>query len=810
MVFTAPVIQLTSIQQDLLARIESYYNAGKNSCLLFLPTGGGKTVVAADLIARWVRKGKRVLFCCHRIKLVDQTVDKLQRFYGIQAAVIQGASRVNKQAPVFVGMLQTLSNRELPPNIDLVIFDEAHSTSYWNTAYNIMLHYSGGIFAISKCKFLGLSGSPWRTKSTQGFCQFYDCLVTGPYLDELAAVGEITPVRHFGWGGLIDYSKLSMGAEDYTQESLEMVCDEALNEKIVTEYRCRYSHHNSVVFCGTVKQATDIHARFNGAGLKAGLIVGTTSSKERDSIYKQYEDGKIKVLVGVSVFTEGFDAPICDTVVLAYPTASRAKLYQMTGRSTRKYAGKIHAYLLDFCDNFSRLGFVTEHHPISLCPVERESLSFESLIKFCPKCNLASSRYARVCECGYIYSKESNIAAEIKSKKRKPDYDSYGEILTTEQRRQIGYLRRKLHKIIDKGADPSLVVRLFFDHYRTIPPIEWFLGAVFDSDTKDSTMRVWHDYLKRVRPFGETWWYEYWMRAEFGNKAVNFDRDDKWFEFFGCGADSSWEEVFDLYRGWITGKSESDVVNANLMLEQAAYQLKQWDYISTFTTNRARVSELQMKMLQLASDVIAAIIESDAAKLKKLINQDLHLWQNSIKYLTDDERGQLRRLLESYNSEKVEDFSYTLHLKEKALVGSWCLLNDNRICLIINVDINSGQYLGAIGNEHITFRLYNIKLVINFGDKVEREDYISEPSITWRLFIVKHAPQVYRSLNELYIFTKFNQDEAELELYVSNIIYKKFIHDLFDNKMLAPLVSVFQNEGKLLFLNIRCFDSHSY
>ncbi len=237
MLSIAPAIQLTSIQQDLLAKIESYYNAGKNSCLLFLPTGGGKTIVAADLIARWVRKGKRVLFCCHRIKLVSQTVDKLQRFYGIEAAVIHGANPVNYQAPVQVTMLQTLNNRELLENIDLVIFDEAHTTSYWGTTYNIMLHYSGEIFALSKCKFLGLTGSPWRTKQDQGFCQFYDCLVVGPYLDELAAAGQITPVRHFGWGGLIDYSKLTMGAEDYTTESLELVCDGAFNEKVVLQYR---------------------------------------------------------------------------------------------------------------------------------------------------------------------------------------------------------------------------------------------------------------------------------------------------------------------------------------------------------------------------------------------------------------------------------------------------------------------------------------------------------------------------------------------------------------------------------------------
>ncbi|GJD18892.1 hypothetical protein RIVM261_038480 [Rivularia sp. IAM M-261] len=795
MLSTASAIQLSSIQQELLEKIENHYRSGKKSCLLFLPTGGGKTVVAADLIARWVQNGKRILFCCHRTKLVGQTVDKLQRFYGIASSVIHGANPVNYKAPVQVAMLQTLSNRDLPPDIDLVIFDEAHTTSYWGTTYNIMHYYSGGVFALSKCKFLGLTGSPWRTKQQQGFCQFYDSLVVGPYLDELATLGEVTPVRHFGWGGLIDYSKLTMGADDYTAESLELVCDATFNEKVVLEYKRHYGHLNSVVFCGTVKQATDVYTQLNNAGLRAGLIVGTTSSKERDDLYEQYNAGIIKALVGVSVFTEGFDAPICNAAVLAYPTASLSKLYQMSGRPTRKYTGKTYAYLLDFCDNFSRLGFVTEHHPISLCPIEKEPQTFEPKLKSCPQCNALINRYARVCECGYIYSKCSNLAAEIKSRSRKPDFSQYGELLTVSERHQVAYLRRKLHNIINKGSDPSLVVRIFFEHYRKVAPVEWFLGAVFDGDKSPAKMQVWYDYLKRVRPFGDEWWYQYWMEAEFGNKAVNFNNNSNWCEYFECGADATWEEVFESYRMRVVSASENDVVNANVMLTYAAVALKQWDYVNTFTANRARVSGIQMKMLQLASDVIAAIKECNVVKLKTLINQDLHLWQSAIKYLTHEERIQLTNLLKSYNNEAEEIFTLNSNsVQPTDYIGSWCLLNDNRTCLIIKFDSSSGHFVGMLGDKYINFGFNSIELIVTLGLNMNNEKLPTETPPSWSEIIAKQAPPFYKLLDKLYIFANHNQTRSELELFASSIIYKRLVDDLF-NGLLAPIASILKPEA---------------
>ncbi len=327
---------LTEIQENLIKQVYNYYEMGKKSCLLYSTMGSGKTVVAAQIIADMVSQEKRVLFCCHRTKLITQVQQKLKNFYSIDAALIWADNKIDYSNNVQIATFQTLQKQDiLPPDIDLCIFDEAHTTAYWQTSWKIMHHYSGGILPLSKCLFLGLTATPWRAKRTkEGFCQFYDCLVQGPDFVEMLSKSELTAPRHFGWNGLIDFSLLEVGADgDYTQASLDKVCDENLNVSIVEEYCKRFKDLKPVIFCGSVNQAKDLAQRFDTAGIKCGLVLGSTPESKRQKIYSNYANGKLRAICGVSVFAEGFDEASCDAVILARPTASLAFLFQMSGRA---------------------------------------------------------------------------------------------------------------------------------------------------------------------------------------------------------------------------------------------------------------------------------------------------------------------------------------------------------------------------------------------------------------------------------------------------------------------------------------------
>src|SRR5262249_14858957 len=81
--------------------------AAHRSILAVLPTGGGKTCVAADIIAEAVRRGGRVLFVAHRRELTRQAADKL-RDVGIEPGIIQAGFEPQPERAVQVASIATL------------------------------------------------------------------------------------------------------------------------------------------------------------------------------------------------------------------------------------------------------------------------------------------------------------------------------------------------------------------------------------------------------------------------------------------------------------------------------------------------------------------------------------------------------------------------------------------------------------------------------------------------------------------------------------------------------------------------------
>jgi DNA repair protein RadD len=123
--------QLRHYQHQALAQIRAAIIDGFRALLLVLPTGAGKTVIAAELMRQAVAKGKRALFLAPRRELVHQTSAKLAGHrHGV---LLAGADhKMDLYAPLQVASVDTLRSRLLRrkrlelPNFDLVIVDEAH------------------------------------------------------------------------------------------------------------------------------------------------------------------------------------------------------------------------------------------------------------------------------------------------------------------------------------------------------------------------------------------------------------------------------------------------------------------------------------------------------------------------------------------------------------------------------------------------------------------------------------------------------------------------------------------------------------
>ena len=118
--------RLRPYQRAAVDSVRSRLPEGASRLILQLPTGAGKTRIAAELIGDYAKAGARVTFVVPRISLIEQTVAAFEREGIDSIGVIQGRHfRTDSGALVQVASAQTLSRRNIP-RADLVIVDEAH------------------------------------------------------------------------------------------------------------------------------------------------------------------------------------------------------------------------------------------------------------------------------------------------------------------------------------------------------------------------------------------------------------------------------------------------------------------------------------------------------------------------------------------------------------------------------------------------------------------------------------------------------------------------------------------------------------
>lgn len=323
---------------------------GKRRPLLQAPTGAGKTVIAAHIVAGARRKGKRIAFCVPALSLVDQTFERF-RENGIDPAdmgVLQGDHPWRRpNAPIQIATAQTLARRDLP-DVDIVVIDEAH------VQYSIYDRW----MALPEWKdrpFIGLTATPWA----KGLGKKFDALVKPTSLAELIEGGYLAPFRVFA-PSHPDLTGVKTVAGDYHEGQLaERMNRPVLVADIVSTWLTKGEGRPTLCFATGRAHAQAIRDQFASAGVAVAYVDANTPREEREAIGRQLADGAIKVVVNIGCLTTGIDWDV-RCLILARPTKSESLFVQIIGRALRTAEGKTDAIILDHSDTHLRLGLVTD------------------------------------------------------------------------------------------------------------------------------------------------------------------------------------------------------------------------------------------------------------------------------------------------------------------------------------------------------------------------------------------------------------------------------------------------------------------
>jgi superfamily II DNA or RNA helicase len=344
-------------QQEIIGAVWKTIDEQARRVLMVLPTGGGKTVIASDIIGEALNRTWRVLILVHRRELATQMSRKLHSAQ-IDHGIIQAGFTPRTLPHVQVASVQTLharairSERMSLPRANLIVVDEAH---------HIRARTWGEIIieAYPDAAVLGLTATPCRGDG-RGLGGVFEALVEGPDVKRLTELGHLVPAVYYApYRPDLKGVKVSKG--DYAEGQLAEKMDRAdLVGDIVTHWLKLAEHRRTVVFATSVAHSVHIRDSFRAAGVMAEHIDGATPVEDRDKILAKFAAGTVEVVSNCMVLTEGFDCPEIGCIVMARPTKHMGLYRQMLGRGLRAAAGKSDCLVLDHAGAVFEHGFADE------------------------------------------------------------------------------------------------------------------------------------------------------------------------------------------------------------------------------------------------------------------------------------------------------------------------------------------------------------------------------------------------------------------------------------------------------------------
>lgn len=395
---------LRDYQEAAIRRLRERLLAGVRRIIMMMPTGAGKTILAAEMSRSARAKGKKVIFAVPALSLIDQTVARFETHGVTEIGVMQALHELTRFGePVQICSIQTLARRTIP-DADLVIIDEAHMQFKFVRDWMARPEWAS-------VPFVGLTATPWA----KGMGRDWQELIIATTMRELIALGHLCDFRAFA-PAHPDLSGVKTVAGDYEIKALGHAMDKGqLVADIVSTWLERGENRPTICFCVNRAHANHIQQQFAQHGVSAAYMDAHTEREDRNAIIARFEAGAVKVICNVGVLTTGFDSDV-RCIILARPTKSEMLYVQMIGRGLRPAPGKDHCLILDHSDNTLRLGFVTDIHHDALddgTPKKKSAAEKkEPLPKECPRCACLRPPRTPVCpSCGFKAEIVSNVEA---------------------------------------------------------------------------------------------------------------------------------------------------------------------------------------------------------------------------------------------------------------------------------------------------------------------------------------------------------------------------------------------------------------
>lgn len=348
--------QLRPYQADSIQLgVEYLQRKSNDNAVIILPTGAGKSIVIANLVAPL--EGKTIILQPSK-EILEQNFEKYTKYgkASIYSASV-GEKRIDRVTFCTIGSV--INKKHLFTGLKNILIDECHLVNADAGMYQEFIKH------FPEANVLGLTATPYRLEQTPEGPQLTFLTRSSPKLftkilyyvqnSTLFDAGYLAKLEYYSFD-VIDRSKLELNSSgtDFTPTSLSRYYKSIDMPGRITKYAMHVlsKKPNLLIFCALVSEAKEVVKRIPGAV----ILTSDTKKEERERILSRFKKGAIKCLINVGVLTTGFDYPELEAVLIARSTMSLSLYYQIVGRGMRIHPNKPNTWIIDLGGNINLFG----------------------------------------------------------------------------------------------------------------------------------------------------------------------------------------------------------------------------------------------------------------------------------------------------------------------------------------------------------------------------------------------------------------------------------------------------------------------
>lgn len=346
--------------------------------------GSGKSVMTSFAIKNYIESNEssKILILVHRRNLVNQLKKTFDRV--IPKKYLKNINYTTRQN---CNTTKGYKNNITDFKPDLIFVDEAHQIA--NKSYRKILKDFKGLV-------LGCTATPIRADK-QDITDILTPVHTITHRD-LHSSGDAVPLKIFKSSSTSNNMKMISGntrgsTTDSKLPSFEVVLNTLSDLDLLST--------KIIIFCSDNNIAKSMTEFFNDNFITCEMVKGSDNEKKREVVLNKFKEGSTQILINSLLYTEGFDCPEINTVVIYKKKCHVSILWQMIGRVTRLYPGKKHCNVVDF-GNTSHKYFNADF----ICEKEKDTQGITPM-KECDECFAENHLTADRCvSCSKEFSKK--------------------------------------------------------------------------------------------------------------------------------------------------------------------------------------------------------------------------------------------------------------------------------------------------------------------------------------------------------------------------------------------------------------------